>query len=103
MSTSHPASADLERVYVWEIPVRLTHWVIFFSILILSATGYYIGQPFNTVAGPAGQHFVMGTVRDVHLYTAIIFGLAVLVRVYWLFAGNQYARLLQFIPLTRKR
>jgi Ni/Fe-hydrogenase 1 B-type cytochrome subunit len=103
MEASNQVGVELARVYVWEIPVRLTHWVIFFSILILSATGYYIGQPFGTFAGPAGQHFVMGTVRAVHLYTAIIFSLAVLVRVYWLFAGNQYARLLQFIPLTRKR
>ena len=56
-----------ERVYVWELPVRLTHWVIFFSILILSATGYYIGHPFISVPGPAKDHFVMGTVRVIHL------------------------------------
>jgi len=105
MEASNQAAVgvELERVYVWEVPVRLTHWVIFFSILILSGTGYYIAHPFISVSGPAGQHFVMGTARAVHLYTAIIFGLAVLVRIYWLFAGNQYARLLQFIPLTRKR
>jgi Ni/Fe-hydrogenase 1 B-type cytochrome subunit len=103
MSTSHPASADLERVYVWEIPVRLTHWIIFFSILILSVTGYYIGRPFIDVPEPAKDHFVMGTMRAIHLYTAIVFSLAVLVRIYWLFVGNTYARLLQFIPLTRER
>ena len=40
MADSNSASVDLERVYVWEMPVRLTHWVLFFSILILSATGY---------------------------------------------------------------
>jgi Ni/Fe-hydrogenase 1 B-type cytochrome subunit len=39
----------------------------------------------------------------VHLYTAIIFSLAVLVRIYWFFAGNRYARLSDFIPLTRRR
>ena len=103
MSTSHAASADLERVYVWEMPVRLTHWIIFFSILILSVTGYYIGRPFIDVPDPAKDHFVMGTMRAVHLYTAIVFSLAVLVRIYWLFVGNNYARLLQFIPLTRER
>jgi Ni/Fe-hydrogenase 1 B-type cytochrome subunit len=103
MSTSHPASADLERVYVWEMPVRLTHWILFFSIIILSVTGYYIGHPFIDVPDPAKDHFVMGTARAIHLYTAIIFGLAVLVRIYWFFVGNNYARLLQFIPLTRER
>ena len=103
MALSHPVSVDFERVYIWELPVRLTHWVLFFSILILSATGYYIGHPFISAPGPAKDHFVMGTARAIHLYTAIIFSLAVLVRIYWLFAGNKYARLLQFIPLTRER
>lgn len=102
MTASH-ASADLERVYVWELPVRLAHWVLFFSVLILSVTGYYIGHPFISVPDPAKDHFVMGTMRAIHLYTAIVFSVAVLVRVYWFFAGNKYARLLQFIPLTRER
>jgi Ni/Fe-hydrogenase 1 B-type cytochrome subunit len=103
MTASHPASVDLERVYIWELPVRLTHWILFFSIIILSVTGYYIGNPFISVPDPAKDHFVMGTMRAVHLYTAIIFGLAVLVRIYWFFAGNKYARLLQFIPFSRDR
>jgi Ni/Fe-hydrogenase 1 B-type cytochrome subunit len=93
----------VERVYVWQLPVRLTHWVIFFSVLILSATGYYIGHPFISVPGPAKDHFVMGTARAVHLYTAIVFTLAVLVRIYWMFAGNGYARLTQFIPFSLRR
>jgi len=94
---------DLDRVYVWEWPVRATHWLLFFSILILCGTGYYIGHPFISVPGAAKDHFVMGTVRAVHLYTAIVFSLAVLVRIYWFFAGNQYARLSEFIPFSRRR
>jgi Ni/Fe-hydrogenase 1 B-type cytochrome subunit len=93
----------LERVYVWELPVRLTHWLLFFSILILSVTGYYISHPFVSVPGAAKDHFVMGTMRDVHMYTAIVFTLSVLVRIYWLFAGNNYARLSEFIPLSLRR
>jgi Ni/Fe-hydrogenase 1 B-type cytochrome subunit len=92
-----------ERIYVWELPVRLVHWVLFFAIIILSVTGYYIGHPFISVPGPAKDHFVMGTMRAVHLYTAIIFSMAVLVRIYWFFAGNRYARVTDFIPLTRER
>ena len=96
MTISNSASVDLERVYVWEMPVRLTHWVAFFSILILSATGYFIGHPFVNVPDPAKDHFVMGTVRAIHLYTAIVFSaLPCCVRIYWLFVGNKYARLLQ--------
>src|SRR5271165_2157932 len=102
MSHGH-SSSGLEAVYVWERPVRIVHWLMFFSIIILSFTGYYIGHPFISAAGPAGKHFVMGTIRAVHLYTAIIFSMAVFVRFYWFFAGNKWARLMQFIPLTGER
>ena len=100
---SRAKHVTLERVYVWELPVRLTHWVLFFSILVLSATGYYISNPFISVPGAAKDHFVMGTVRAVHFYAAIVFALAVLVRIYWFFAGNSYARLTELIPLSRRR
>ena len=98
MAEIHPADDDTERVYIWELPVRLTHWLIFFSFFTLAATGYYIGHPFISVTGPARDHFVMGTVRVVHLYAAIVFALSVLVRIYWMFAGNVYARLTQLMP-----
>jgi Ni/Fe-hydrogenase 1 B-type cytochrome subunit len=103
MARSHSTITDVERLYIWELPVRLTHWLIFFAIVVLAATGYYIGHPFISVAGPARDHFVMGTVRVVHLYAAIVFALSVLVRIYWMFAGNGYARLTQLIPLSRER
>ncbi len=103
MAQSHPDPTALERVYVWEMPVRLTHWLIFFSILILSATGYYIGAPFIRVPGPAGSHFVMGAIRHIHSYTAIVFIGAVLFRIYWFFVGNPYARWGDYIPVSRRR
>jgi len=90
-------------VYVWELPVRLTHWLIFFSILILSATGFYMGHPFITVGGRPRDHFVMGTMRVIHLYAAIVFSLAVLFRIYWMFVGNRYARWDQSLPVSGER
>ena len=103
IADSPAAPVAKERIYIWQFPVRLVHWVIFFSFIILSVTGYYIGDPFISVSGPAKEHFVMGTMRAVHLYTAIVFSLAVLVRIYWFFAGNRFARLTDFIPLRRQR
>jgi len=93
----------LEPVYVWQLPVRLAHWLLFFSIVVLAATGYYIGHPFISVAGPAREHFVMGSVRSVHLYASIVFTLATLVRIYWAFAGNRYARWSELIPVSAQR
>ncbi len=95
--SEHPFRVALERVYVWELPVRLVHCLLFFSILILAATGYYIGDPF--FSGP----LVMARVREVHLYTSIVFTLCVLVRVYWAFAGNRYARWSELIPISARR
>ena len=50
----HPAEhSDLVRVYVWEWPVRLTHWAIVLSIAVLAVTGITIGYPLLIVRGPA--------------------------------------------------
>lgn len=103
MATSALGHKCLERVYVWQLPVRLAHWALFFSILTLSATGYYIGHPFISVPGPARDHFVMGTARMIHLYAAIVFTIALFVRIYWFFAGNRFARWGEFIPWARIR
>lgn len=93
----NPFRVNLRRVYVWELPVRLVHWLLFFSIITLAGTGYYIGDPF------ASGQLLMATVRAVHLYASIVFTLCVLVRVYWAFAGNRYARWSDFIPVSRER
>ena len=37
--------ATLGRVYVWEVPVRLYHWLNALCIVVLCITGYLIGQP----------------------------------------------------------
>jgi Ni/Fe-hydrogenase 1 B-type cytochrome subunit len=101
----HAAAADLVKVYVWQIPVRITHWVIALTIVILSVTGLYIGRPFMSVPGAAGDAFVMGWMKVIHLYAAWAFTAAVLVRVIWMFTGNKYARWDKFIavhPVRRR-
>jgi Ni/Fe-hydrogenase 1 B-type cytochrome subunit len=98
-----PARADLRRVYVWDLVVRVTHWLIALAIFVLAFTGIYIGDPFITSSGEAGQSNLMGTFRTVHFAAAIVFTLAVLVRVYWAFAGSPPARWPNFVPVTAKR
>ena len=98
-----PAESRIVKVYVWEAPVRITHWLIALSIVVLSATGIYIGNPFITVSGRAGDHFVMGWTKVIHGYTAYVFMAAVLVRVIWMFTGNKYAHWDKFIPVHGSR
>jgi Ni/Fe-hydrogenase 1 B-type cytochrome subunit len=91
------------RVYVWEVPVRLSHWLIAVSIVVLAVTGFYIGHPFIIVSGRARDHFMMGWMKVIHFDAAIVFMLAVLTRIVWMFVGNRYARWNQFFPTTYVR
>jgi Ni,Fe-hydrogenase I cytochrome b subunit len=51
-----------------------------------------IGSPILTTSGEPANHFLMGRIREVHLAAGIIFAISFLVRVYWFWAGNNYAR-----------
>jgi Ni/Fe-hydrogenase 1 B-type cytochrome subunit len=101
--TSVSRPGELVRVYVWEWPVRVTHWLIAYSILALALTGYYIGHPYIITSGPAGANFVMGWAKVIHSYVAIVFALSVVSRIGWMFLGNRYAAWDKFIPVSRPR
>lgn len=96
------AHEPLARVYVWDALVRTTHWAIALSIFVLSFTGIYIGRPF-LAAPAAGDHFIMGTMKAIHFWAAIVFALGVLARIAWMFLGPSYARWSEFLPVTRER
>ncbi len=98
-----PVDGAKQTIYVWDLPVRLTHWVNVASILVLSVTGYYIASPFITTSGPAVNQFLMGAVRFIHFTVAFVFTASVLFRIYWAFAGNKYARWSQFVPAKSGR
>lgn len=97
-------AADLARVYVWDVGMRLTHWTIALSILVLSISGIYLGHPYLVVPGEARDHFVTGTVKVIHFYAAIAFTLAVTSRILWMFVSrNPYSSWRQFVPTTADR
>jgi Ni/Fe-hydrogenase 1 B-type cytochrome subunit len=94
-------SVQRKRVYVWEFPVRLTHWINVLSILTLSATGLYIGVPYMHAHRP--DQYIMGTMRVIHFIAAYAFLFSVLTRVYWGFMGNKYAGWAASFPVSEKR
>jgi len=93
------AQDERVRVYTWEIPVRLSHWVTFASVMVLSISGGYIADPFII---PPGGPF-MTVMRFIHMTAAFSFLASGVLRTYWLFAGNRFARWTAFIPTNRSR
>jgi Ni/Fe-hydrogenase 1 B-type cytochrome subunit len=92
----------LHRVYVWEVPVRLYHWVNALSVAVLCVTGYMIGKPLSfPVSGEASFSYMFGWVRFIHFVAAFVFFFNFLGRIYWGFVGNQFARWDQFVPYGR--
>jgi Ni/Fe-hydrogenase 1 B-type cytochrome subunit len=98
-----PAREARYPLRVWDLCVRLTHWGMALSLFVLAATGYYLGTPFVSVPGEAGQRFVMGYTKAVHFWAGIVFTLSVLARLVWMFLGGGYAGWRQFVPVTRAR
>jgi Ni/Fe-hydrogenase 1 B-type cytochrome subunit len=81
-----------ESVYVWESPIRIYHWVNVVLLVVLVATGLFIGHPIFTRPGEAGAVFIMGKVRLWHSMAAWLFIANFIYRFYWAFAGNEWAK-----------
>jgi Ni/Fe-hydrogenase 1 B-type cytochrome subunit len=84
-------------VYVYEAPVRLWHWVTAFGILVLSVTGWFIGSPPPSVPGEASANYLMGYIRFAHFAAGYVVTVFFLLRLYWVFVGNEHARQI-FLP-----
>jgi Ni/Fe-hydrogenase 1 B-type cytochrome subunit len=93
------------RVFVFQIPTRVFHWLNAFCILVLICTGYLIGDP------PAVLHSTeayvnnwFGFTRFLHFATAWIFTFNWIFRIFWaMIGGNQWETWKNFIPVTKKR
>jgi Ni/Fe-hydrogenase 1 B-type cytochrome subunit len=80
-------------------PLRLVHWGLAISILVLSVTGYYIHDPF--IVGQSHRPFLMGWFRFVHEACGMLFLALFLLRVYLFFGGNKWCGWRQYIPLSK--
>lgn len=92
----------MREVHVWELPVRFYHWINALCIVILSITGYLIGSPLAVASGTEAYfNYWFGTVRFIHFVAAFVFFFNFVFRIYWGFAGNEFARWYNFIPYKR--
>jgi Ni/Fe-hydrogenase 1 B-type cytochrome subunit len=83
------------RKYVWELPVRLTHWINVLSVLTFIVTGLYIASPYFRPETTS-----MGWMRFLHFSVGYLFAFSMIVRMYWAFMGNKYAGWKVWFPFS---
>lgn len=97
-----PTQRGFRRVYLWHWPVRVFHWAMFASMLVLIATGLYIGRPYFVFSPQVTTPFLMGWMRFLHFTAAFVLVGAAILRVYALFMGNRYERWSSLLPWRKK-
>lgn len=94
---------DYKRLYVWEGPVRIFHWINVLCIVALTITGFLIADPPAIMSGDEASHrYWFGIVRFIHFTAAYLFVAVMILRIYWAFAGNRYANWRNFLPFNKK-
>lgn len=94
---------DLEnRVFVYEWPVRVWHWVMSLALVTLAVTGLLIAYPPTSATGEAFDLHRMTWIRSIHFIAGYTFALSMIGRVYWAFVGNRHARQIFFLPVWKK-
>ena len=94
-------STVVEQVRVWDLPVRILHWLLVLSIVVLTVTGLYIAMPALTIRGEPG--LFMNWVRFIHIVAGYVFIATIVGRIIWAFTGNRWARWDQFVPVPPER
>lgn len=94
---------NFKRVYVWELPVRIFHWLNVLALFVLVVTGFIIANPPAILSSAEATNLhSFGIVRFLHFTAAYLFLFVLILRVYWSFMGNRFASWRAFWPLTKK-
>lgn len=88
-------------VRVWQLPVRVIHWLLVASVIVLTVTGLYIGTPVLSLGGRS--HQIMAYIRAIHIGFGFLLLALIIARVIFAFTGNKYARWDQFVPARKER
>ncbi|MHC5002009.1 MAG: Ni/Fe-hydrogenase, b-type cytochrome subunit [Planctomycetota bacterium] len=89
---SPDAAPRFERIYVWQQPIRVFHWVNAVCLAALFTTGLYIATPILSESGEPYKNLLMGRMRQVHFAAAFVFLIVFLWRIFWFIFGNTHAR-----------
>lgn len=85
---------------VWSVLLRLFHWSLVLSIVVLVVTGLYINSPWTNTTLEGSVSFPMATMRYFHFVAGYLFGAAVLVRIFLYLFGNRQERIWDILPVT---
>lgn len=88
------ADTSVTSYKVWDVPVRLFHWINFLSVLALIAFGLVI---YNGGAlGLSNEGKVL--MKTLHVWTGYVFAVNLAIRLVWAFMGNAHARWSAILP-----
>ena len=95
----------MRRIFVFQIPTRVFHWLNAFCVLVLVVSGYIIGNP-PAIASGTEAYFNnwFGWTRYIHFATGWVFTFNWVFRLFWAtIAGNQWETWRNFIPYSKKQ
>lgn len=87
---------------VWSVLLRLYHWALVASIVVLVTTGLYINNPWTNTTLEGSVSFPMSAMRSFHFLAGFVFTAAILVRIYLLLFGNKQERIMDILPVTSR-
>ena len=71
-------------IYVFQLPIRIWHWSMVLSFLVLIPTGYIIGKPWHSLDGDPTYLFYMGYTRMAHFIAGFIITIGLLVLIFFM-------------------
>ena len=89
-------------IYVFQLPIRIWHWSMVLSFLVLIPTGYIIGKPWHSLDGDPTYLIYMGYTRMAHFIAGFILIISTVLRYLYALIGNRYSRELVILPFWRK-
>ena len=90
-----PSQPDIKLYSVWDLPVRIFHWINFLSIISLFFMGFVM--LYKKELGITGLEAKIA-LKTVHVFIGYVFATNLLIRLLWAFIGNRNARWSAFLP-----
>ena len=94
---------NFRRVMVWELPVRIFHWLNVLALIVLIVTGFLIANPPALLSSAEATNLqTFGIIRFIHFTAAYVFFFVMILRIYWAFVGNRFAHWRAFWPFSKQ-